>query len=154
RDFVETGTYTGRTAAWAAGAFGSVITIEASPELYAFAAEPLQCLKNVRRVLGDSREVLAPIVSSLAGPAVFWLDAHWSGPPTAGEHDECPLLEELQALARSPHENFVLIDDARLFLAPPPAPHRPEHWPSIDEVSEALSRLPHRGTTLVFDDVI
>ena len=32
----------------------------------------------------------------------------------------CPLLNEIEGINRSPHEHFVFIDDARLFMSPRP----------------------------------
>jgi hypothetical protein len=66
-------------------------------------------------------------------PALFFLDGHWSGGKTAGIDDECPLMNELRSL-RGRGSDIVLIDDARLFHAPPPLPHDAAQWPSIAEV--------------------
>ncbi len=136
--FVETGTFNGDTAAWASGLFESVITIELSEELHRAARERLALHPNVEVRLGDSRGALREIVSTLDRPALFWLDAHWSGGPTAGEHDRCPLLEEIEIVLEARHDRYVLIDDARLFTAPPPQPHRPEDWPNARAVLNAL----------------
>lgn len=49
--FLETGTYEGDTASWAANHFDEVVTIEASPELHQRALEKSPSLSNVRFVL-------------------------------------------------------------------------------------------------------
>jgi predicted O-methyltransferase YrrM len=56
--FLETGTFDGRTTAWAAQHFEQVVTIEASEELRRSAMEKHAGLRNVRWVHGDTREVL------------------------------------------------------------------------------------------------
>ncbi len=42
-------------------------------------------------------------------------------------------MTELGCLLERPHD-LILIDDARLFLAAPPAPHKPEQWPTIADI--------------------
>lgn len=151
--FVETGTYEGDTALWASSVFARVITVERSPAQHERAVTRLAAAPNVECVLGDSRAHLAEIAAGLESPAVFWLDAHWSGGETYGCGDECPLLGELEALAHARAPRFVFIDDARLFLRPPPLPHEPESWPQIGEVVDAVRRLGDQYV-VVFDDVI
>jgi hypothetical protein len=151
--FVETGTYEGDTALWASSVFPRVITIERSAAQHERAVRRLAAASNVVCMLGDSRTQLAEIAAGLDGPAVFWLDAHWSGGETYGSGDECPLLGELAALAAARAPRFVFIDDARLFLSPPPAPHEPESWPQIGEVVDAVRRLGDQYV-VVFEDVI
>lgn len=151
--FVETGTYLGQTTAWAAQRFSEVITIEASPDFHAHAVRRFAGCPGVRVLLGDSRVLLERVVAQLNGHAVFWLDAHWSGGATAGEQAECPLLAELAAIDGAPHVHAVLVDDARCFLAPPPRPHRAEHWPELPEVVAALASGGRRYVT-VLDDVL
>jgi FkbM family methyltransferase len=84
-------------------------------------------------VLGDSRDILPQL--DLSEPTVFWLDGHWSAGDTAGEGDECPLLDELATIGP---QHAILIDDARLFIEPPPPPHDPEQWPTLEQVIDAL----------------
>lgn len=151
--FVECGTLAGATAAWAADHFDHVVTIEASRPLYEAARRRHGHIHNLDFMLGDSRDVLPTLVSALTRPALFWLDSHWSGEDTYGVGDECPLLEELATLNESPLEHVLLIDDARLFQAPPPRPHRAEQWPSLGEVMNSLTagRVPR--FVVILDDL-
>ena len=149
--FVETGTFLGATARWAAQHFGRVHTIERSEGLHEQARLGLAALANVTPHLGSSREILPSIVRNLgAQRAVYWLDAHWSGGQTAGEDDECPVLGELAALSTRP-DDIILIDDARLFLSAPPPPHDPSAWPTIADIVRAA---PPSSFLQIVDDVI
>jgi hypothetical protein len=150
--FIETGTYRGATARWASSHFQTVYTIEASREAYDSARGIHQTLANVTFLFGSSPEVLRQLLPTIHAPALFWLDAHWMGSESFGETKECPLLDELKEINRSPNAHFILVDDARLFLAPPPLPHKAEQWPDIRAVLDELSQKP-RYTT-VFEDVI
>jgi len=152
--FVEAGTFEGATAAWAAGSFAEVITIEAAPSLFAAARTRLKAHANVRCEEGDSRVVLRRVLPALSRTAVFWLDSHWSGGETFGQSDECPVIDEIEVIAATGAEHAVLIDDARLFLCPPPEPHQPSHWPDLATVLAALARLPGKPWIFVLDDVI
>lgn len=151
--FVEAGTYHGNTALWAAEHFKTVITIEASPEIYAQAVATHSQVKNVKFLYGHSKEQLATLVPSMNEPCIFWLDSHWCGGVSYGESDECPLLEELLIINKSEQDHFILIDDARLFLNPPPPPHCPEQWPNINAVLDVLAAHGSRSTS-VFEDII
>lgn len=152
-DFVETGTYRGDTAAWAAVHFARVATIELSPEYHAAAVARFLAQPHVRALLGDSGARLREVAAALPGPAIFWLDAHWSGLDTAGRETECPLLAELAILNAAPAAHTVLVDDARLFAAPPPRPHRAEFWPDLGAVVDAL-RAGGRRHVVMFEDVL
>lgn len=154
RHFIECGTFLGNTALWAAGHFPRVTTVERSHTLYEQARDSHRNVRNLEFRLGDSRTVLGELVPTLTAPAMFWLDSHWSGGVTSGENDECPLLDEIRIINASPHTHFVLIDDARLFLSPPPEPHRIEQWPAIDTVMFELCARRDRYYTVVFEDVI
>ncbi len=96
-DFIETGTYLADTALWAVQHFERVISIEADRELCDAARKRLASYANVNVLLGRSQDVLAALVPKLSRPALIWLDAHWCGGDVAvaGEHQECPLLEEI-----------------------------------------------------------
>ena len=151
--FVETGTHKGKTAEWASGLFQKVITIEGSEKWYHATKERLAAVTNIEILFGHSAQLLPEVVRRLEAPAIFWLDAHWSGRQTAGAEDQCPLLSEIAAVQAAPPDHFVLIDDARLFLAPPEPPHNLDQWPEIAAVLAALSG-PHRKYTVVFEDAI
>ena len=151
--FVETGTHKGKTAEWASGLFRKVITIEGSEKWYQATKERLAAVPNIEILFGHSAQVLPDVVRRLEAPALFWLDAHWSGRQTAGAEDQCPLLSEIAAVNASPLEHFVLIDDARLFLSPPEAPHNLDQWPEIAAVLAALN-TPRPRFCVVFEDGI
>ena len=94
--FVETGTFRGETARWAAEYFDTVHTIEKSEYLYKQYSLPLSSRENIHTHLGDSRDQLPDILDQLGEQrSIYWLDGHWSGHETAGEGDECPLMAEL-----------------------------------------------------------
>ena len=152
-DFVETGTYRGDTAAWAAEHFARVATIELSPEYHAAATARFQTQPQVRVLLGDSGAMLRKVAAELPGSAIFWLDAHWSGLDTAGRETECPLLAELAILNAASVTHTLLVDDARLFAAPPPRPHRAEKWPDLGALLDAL-RAGGRRHVVMFEDVL
>ncbi len=151
-DFIETGTYRGETAAWAAEHFARVTTVELFPELHTAAQVRFRAKPGVRALGGDSPAVLREIVPALAGAALFWLDAHWSGLGTAGREAECPLLEEITLINAVSRTHTVLVDDARLFCAPPPRPHRAGHWPDLAATVSALGDRGRRHVVL-FQDV-
>jgi hypothetical protein len=154
RVFVETGTYQGATARWAAERFSAVHTVERARTLYDAHSCVLRQIRGISPYLGDSREVLPTIVASLGNQrAVFWLDGHWSGGETAGEHDECPVLDELACLSGRAGD-IILIDDARLFLCAPPLPHKASQWPTIVEIVRTLGTFVSQPFVQIVDDVV
>jgi hypothetical protein len=151
--FVETGTFRGRTAAWASGHFDKVITIEISPELHAAAKERLKEHANIQLLCGESPDCLRRVVPGMDTPAVFWLDAHWSGGDTGGQTDECPLMEELDIIFESSQDHCVLVDDAQFFLSTPPPPHKREQWPTLPRIMDRF-RSARPLSVMVIEDVI
>ncbi|MBD8554666.1 glycosyltransferase [Rhizobium sp. CFBP 8762] len=67
---------------------------------------------------------------------------------------QCPLLDELDAIGTLNAKSVILIDDARLFLGPPLAPHEISAWPSFDQVSVRLRSLSSTHKLMVINDVI
>lgn len=151
QNFVETGTYRGDTAAWASRHFPHVFTIELSPVFYAEAQTRFHVQPNVRVLNGDSSTMTREVLNGLAQPALFWLDAHWSGLDTAGREIECPVMAEIALINNSPLAHVVLIDDARLFCSPPPPPHRADLWPDLASMMAALSQEGRRYVVLTED---
>jgi len=154
-NLVETGTYKGGTAVWASQYFKKVLTIEYSKELYEKVTDEFRHISNIEFIFGDSKTELSKLLERLENPSIFWLDAHWCGGSTYGDNDECPLIEEIEILNRSKFENFIFIDDARLFTSPPTGSHKVEQWPDITAVINALqSGKTHRYVVIVEDVII
>jgi hypothetical protein len=154
KNFIETGTYYGNTAIEAASHFGRVITIENSKMLYEKVSEKYSEVKNVNFLYGDSRIVLKEIIPNLEKAAIFWLDGHWCGGDTFGEQDQCPVADEIRIITNSNYEHFLFIDDARLFMSPPPIPNEIEQWPNITKVINMITDSMHNYYIIIFEDVI
>ncbi|SKB12338.1 hypothetical protein PL11201_330027 [Planktothrix sp. PCC 11201] len=152
--FIETGTFQGGTAVWASNLFKNVFTIELCQQFYESTSKNYEHIQNIQFLYGHTTEHLKAIVPQLQGSALFWLDAHWSGGITAGQEEECPILEELQIIKASEWEHFILIDDARMFLSPPHAPHQLEQWPAIHEVIEELLTFKRQYIVVIEDAII
>ena len=151
--FIETGTFKGVTSCWAAEHFKKVITIELSKELFDEVADKNKHLQNIQFRCGDSSAELANIIRHLDESAIFWLDAHHCSLNTAGKGSRAPILLELDAIGLSDYDHFILIDDARLFLAPPPDPHSLDEYPDIYTLLEHVNQR-RKHYILIYDDVI
>lgn len=152
--FIETGTFHGGTAEWASKHFGNVTTIELSEHYFQLAKAKFAAKPHVHPLFGSSPAALASLIPTLTQPALFWLDAHWSGLDTAGRAAECPLLDELTSINQSTLEHVILVDDARLFCAPPPRPHDPDQWPDLPDVTAALAGNRRRYVAIFQDTFI
>jgi len=148
--FVEGGTYKGGTAKSMGEKFRKIFTIEKSDIMFEIAKENLKDTNNITLLKGDTREHLDSIIGNNEN-ILFWLDAHWSGGDTYGEEDECPLIEELDIIFKYNKNYVILIDDARLFLAPPPYPHNFNNWQSLTDIMKAI---PESWELIEFEDVI
>lgn len=155
--FVETGTYKAGTTLLAAPHFDWVYSIEGDRNRFEKTQAGLgnDRPKNASFIHGDSRHELSRVLATIAQPCLLWLDAHWCGGGAIEAHqvgDECPLREELEAVNASAYasQHVLMIDDARLFLAPPPYPHDPAQWMTYDEVVALLAPR----NVYIEDDVI
>jgi len=149
--FVETGTYKGQTSHRMARIFKNVFTVEGSEFYFKVAVQNLINDANVSITNSDSVSFLEGSIWNYK-PAIFWLDAHWCGTETAGVENECPVIAEIRALKNIDlSKSAILIDDARLFLKPPPEPHKIGQWPSLREV---LEQLPTDHQIFIHNEVI
>lgn len=162
KTFVETGTAQGDTAFIAAGHFERVVTTEIhEPALKVAkkhiervkAPKPLDGATNIYTYLGDSLEVLPQIISPAFGhpyavvdaPALFWLDAHYSGGPTKIGKTECPVIEEIQMIRRANQKHCIMVDDMQIFCTAGAErdakmvgwSQRPADWPHVDAIIAA-----------------
>lgn len=154
--FVETGTFRGDTLAEVCTLFGRCYSVELSAEYYAEAAARFAGTSNVMLTHGDSAEALAAWRPELENRScLYFLDAHWCvADKTAGETSQCPLLRELRAIGRLSLSSVVVIDDARLMIAPPPEPHEISQWPAFEDILQDLRALSSEHRLVLWNDVL
>lgn len=143
---VETGTFRAGSTLLVAPHFERVYSIEGDRNRFEKTQAGLGNKRplNALFIYGDSRHELARTLVKANAPCLLWLDAHWCGGGAVEAHtlgDECPLREELLAINVSKYarQHVILIDDARLFLAPPPYPHDPAQWMTYAEIEAMLA---------------
>ncbi len=148
RNLVETGTFRGDMIAAMLGRFETIYSIELSEEFHRAACERFATQPHVRLVQGDSGEKLAEVVEQLDGPALFWLDGHYSGGNTAQAEIDTPIFGELATLfAQQPLRHVILIDDARLFGSDP-------GYPTIEQLQKFVSQHAPGAGFVVANDAI
>jgi len=115
RTLVETGTYRGDMVAAMRPFFDRIVSIELGESLARAATARFAGDPRVTILEGDSARVLPRVLEELGGPALFWLDGHFSGGETARGPVDSPLVAEFEAILSSrERRHVVLIDDARL----------------------------------------
>lgn len=118
KTFIETGTFQGDTCLKMAEHFDQVHTVEVCKELYEAAVQrsKREGVKNVNFFWGDSVEFLKELESE---PAVYFLDAHISGPGTGTNGQYIvPLISELRSIVNRSDKTskmFLIFDDLRFF---------------------------------------
>lgn len=154
--FVETGTFQGNTIEIVKPYFNTIYSVELSDHYYEKAVEKFGDDPSLTLIHDDAARALKMIVPTLnPRPVIFWLDAHWCvANATAGELSQCPLLEELHAIEQLNHQSMIIIDDARLFLATPQAPHEVSNWPTFHEIIQTLFKLSCDHQLAVVNDCI
>lgn len=63
-------------------------------------------------------------------------------------------MGELQAVYANGANHVVLIDDARLFVNPPPPPHRQSDWPKLGDILAFLAQQEPAPYVRVVGDVV
>jgi hypothetical protein len=128
---IETGTFEGQMIESVKRDFSRICTIELDPDLSSRASEHFRDEGHITAFQGDSGQVLPRLLATLNEPALFWLDAHYSGGATARGDVETPIMTELAAIAAhaSHREHVILIDDAREFKGGAyPTIEELKHW--------------------------
>jgi hypothetical protein len=141
--FVETGVWSGDTAAAAAGCFARVVTIDRDRKVVDRARARFAAVPAVEVRLGDSPAVIPAVFEDR--PTAYYLDAHWF-PGVAPGGSQCPLLAELAAIAglaftRRP---VIVVDDVPVFRSAFWADGGAERagfvraqWPTLAAVTQA-----------------
>jgi hypothetical protein len=135
RTLVETGTYLGDMIARTRHQFDRLYTIEVDARLHANACVRFRDDSAVTVLLGDSAQVLPKILESIASPAVFWLDGHYSGGDTGKGELDTPIQTEVELILCHPvRGHAILVDDARLFTGA-------GDYPTLSAFREQLMKL-------------
>jgi hypothetical protein len=115
-NLIETGTFQGDMIEAQRERYARIVTIEMADGLFAAAQKRFAPFSHISVLHGDSGQVLPDAFRLVEGPAVFWLDGHYSGGVTAGDDADPPVIHELSMIAnRGQEADVILIDDARLF---------------------------------------
>lgn len=113
---------------------------------YDEAKERFALASNVFLLEGDSSDLIGSVLARLDGPALFWLDGHWSEENTARGGLDTPVWRELEEILGSPHHHVVLVDDARGFGT--------GDYPTLDAVRALVEDRRPGWSCAVADDII
>lgn len=147
--FVESGTSHGDGVAAMLPYVDEVHTIEAWDEACQFSINRFKGDGRVHIYFGDSAEILPGILDEIdPEPALFWLDAHYSGDGTALLDKETPIVAELEAIAKVSHlDHCIIVDDARGFGVW-------NDYPTIDWMKDFCGEhFPHHKFSLEGDEI-
>jgi len=134
--FVETGTGGAQSTELAACCFDRVFTCEIDETALRNAQQRLAAYHNIQFYPLHGPDFIAKVRPMVSQPAMWWLDAHWCGGPK--RFQECCLLDELRAIQGTFGHSVILIDDANYMLKPPPPPHDPKQWPTVEQIKELV----------------
>lgn len=144
---VETGTFRGEMVYTQRKIFEKIISIELSKELSEIAQKRLRRAKHIEIINGDSGKILKNITNRISQPAIFWLDAHYSGFETAKGFLVTPITSELDVILSSKINHIILIDDARMFIGE-------NDYPTIQELKNYILSKRNNYIFNVEDDII
>jgi hypothetical protein len=114
--------------------FDKLTSIELGEQLFNECMEEFGGVAKVSLLHGDSGSLIRPVVAALDGPALFWLDAHYSKGETARADEDTPVRHELVAVLQDDaNAHVILVDDARAFGDDPA-------YPSIDELAVLMKK--------------
>jgi hypothetical protein len=127
---VETGTFYAETVRGLRKEFRQIYSIELDEHLYGMAVARCKHQANAVLLQGDSSKRIGDIIARLTSPALFWLDAHYSGGETARGDVDTPIHAELIAVLGDGRPHIVLVDDMRDFV------NSAQDYPTLDAVRQ------------------
>lgn len=159
KTFIETGTYRGDSLAYMADLFPQLYSIELGQEFYDQAVARFLDQAHVSLLHSDSAQGLKVALKNCGGaPALFWLDAHYSGGDTARSGVNSPIEQELDVILTSGRtNNLILIDDIRYFwkVAPGFLAHDAiAGYPDLNKIVQKLETTAARYKCFVFCDAL
>ena len=145
---VETGTYFGEMIDATKHLFASIYSVELDETLCEKARKRFAKFHHISVICGDSGELLPDILSDIGEPAVFWLDAHYSGGVTAKADLDTPIVQELRSILSHPVVgHIILVDDARCFDGQ-------SDYPTLEQVRELVAQYHPTWSFELCDDII
>ena len=147
RVFVETGTFAGGMVDAVRSRFDRIFSIELDPAWHARARARFATDSRITLLLGDSGVVLPEVLEDLSEPALFWLDAHYSGPATARGTLDSPIVRELEAIRSHGAAHVVLIDDIRDFQGS-------NGYPTVEALTQWIRSAAPDSVVEVRDDIL
>ena len=144
---IETGTFLGDMVEAQRNNFKRIFSIELQHALAEKARERFRDVDHIKILQGDSGNLLRTILKEVNEPAIFWLDAHYSGGLTAKGDKECPIYQEIDAIFATRENHLLLIDDARLF-------NGEGDYPTIDQLTKYIQDKDPRYKVSVDNDII
>ncbi len=146
--FIETGTAGGGTVLALRSHFKKLYTIELDPTLYHQGKALASTYPHIECLEGDSGIVTKSILKRLDTPALFWLDAHYSGNGTARAALDTPIIQELQSIFSHPIKRHVIvIDDIREF-------NGTNDYPTIEELERMIAKSAPEYRTIRDNDLL
>ena len=145
---VETGTLFGDMVEAMKKVFDRIYSIELDKGLYEEARKRFKGEKHIELICGDSGVEIINLMNKIDEPALFWLDAHFSGGITAKGETDTPIYKELSTILNAPDRGHVMIiDDARSFGSD-------RDYPGMDELIEFVKSKRSNLDIAVQDDSI
>jgi hypothetical protein len=146
--FVETGTFYGDMVDAVSEQFRRIVSIELDPRLHQIARRRFRDRDHIQLLLGSSEDLLPGVLQRITEPAVFWLDAHYSGSRTAVGSSETPIVSELNSvLNHRIKKHVILVDDARCFDGT-------HDYPRLNDIQDLLVEHSGEYSWQVASDVI
>lgn len=103
KNVVETGSCLFTTTKWFSDNFDSVYTFEIVQDFYNYGMEITADRTNINAFRCHSPDGLKLICDQIVDETIFFLDAHWG--------DACPLLEEIEQIAKFRIDPIIVIHD-------------------------------------------
>lgn len=148
KTFIETGTAGGLMIKALKRYFSRIISIELDDQLYENAKNNFSAFGHINLIHGDSGKKLAEILPTVSEPALFWLDAHYSGGGTAKGEMETPIMKELNTIfSRNNKKDVILIDDARCFDGT-------HDYPTVQQVKNLVANYDYLSFKIVRDIMV
>lgn len=145
--FIETGTFVGDMVEAIRPLARQAYSIELQDHFYQVCRMRFLFRRNVQILKGDSGKILPTILENVRGPALFWLDGHYSGGDTAKGDLETPIMEELRAIRdHGINTHVILIDDVRHFGQ--------GDYPKIETLCELLKSINNAYQIEIKDDIL